>query len=290
MKVCILLSVFLFSLFLSIQPAAADDLVGLVQNLAILAEQEGSLYTVSMDAAPKGIPLATLCGFKRPDYADGLMHMRKLTVKNDLKLPATFDWRAQNGTTPVKNQGSCGSCWAFGCVGIFESAIAIKDSAIIDLSEQDLLDCNTQGYSCDGGYIDALQYFKEKGCADEKTIPYQQAQKQCRDVARTYKIKDWSAVDSNEAAVKQAIYTYGPIVTGVTADFSFQFYSGGVYNHNNTGEMNHAVILVGWDDTKGKKGCWIMKNSWGASWGDKGYMYIEYGCSHIGTESTCVNY
>ncbi|MDD2716093.1 MAG: C1 family peptidase [Candidatus Wallbacteria bacterium] len=287
MKVFSLLLIFLFTL-LQNTPAAADDLVNLLQDLALVAEQEGSMYKVSADAAPKGIPLETLCGLQRPDYADAIEHMRKLTLEKEA-LPDKFDWRTQNACTPIKNQGSCGSCWAFSSVGIFESGIAIKDAVVVDLSEQDLLDCNGMGYSCKGGWLDALKYFKDKGCADEKTVPYQAAVGKCKNVERSYKIKDWATVNPTTDEIKLAIFKYGPVSSDVAADSSFQYYSSGVYNHNYT-KINHAIILVGWDDTMGKKGCWILRNSWGSSWGDKGYMYIEYGCSKVGNDVVCLTY
>ncbi|MDD2716092.1 MAG: C1 family peptidase [Candidatus Wallbacteria bacterium] len=288
MKVCILLSVILFSLFLNVPTASAEDLVGLLQNLAITAQQEGSLYQVSTNAAPNGIPLDKLCGLKRPDYWDAVVHMRKAPV-GKATLPAQYDWRAQNGCTPIKNQGSCGSCWSFASVGIFESAILIKDSDVVDLAEQDLLDCNSYGYSCNGGWLDAVGYFKDKGCSLEKLVPYQAADGTCKNVSRTYKIKDWATVDATTDAIKQAIYKYGPVSSVVAADSSFQYYTSGVYNHSYS-SVNHAIILVGWDDSMGKKGCWILRNSWGTSWGEKGYMYIEYGCSKVGSDNVCVTY
>jgi hypothetical protein len=88
--------------------------------------------------------------------------------------------------------------------------------------------------------------------------------------------------------MKQALLKHGPLAVAVNATSAFQHYSGGVFNEHSTGAINHGVLIVGWDDKKGKGGCWLMRNSWGTDWGEKGYMWIEYGSNRIGDHAAWV--
>lgn len=211
----------------------------------------------------------------------GAGHPRAAKSK-DSSLPATFDWRTQNALTPIKHQGACGSCWAFSTIGVVESLIKIKDGVLVDLSEQWLVSNNTSGYNCGGGWF-AFQYFtgpdycNKTGAILEQNFPYQQANgsPNCS-ASRSYTLQSWARVDKTRdvptaGQLKQAIKNYGPIAVAVRATSAFQAYTGGVFNKSESGDVTHAVVLVGWDDTKGS-GCWIMRNSWGAGWGENGYM------------------
>ncbi len=207
-------------------------------------------------------------------------------------LPSKWDWREQNGVTPVRNQGNCGSCWAFAAVGVMESAIKIKDGVSTDLSEQYLVSCNSDGWGCNGGWW-AHKYHVTPGAVLESCFPYQAADVACKSSCdHPYKLDKWGYVGNSSSipsveALKTAIYQYGPISVTVAVDSYFSAYSGGVFNRNYTGSINHAVILVGWDDSQQ---CWIMRNSWGASWGESGYMRIGYNISKIGYGATYVVY
>jgi len=212
--------------------------------------------------------------------------------KLDPDLPAKFDWREKNGVSPVKNQGNCASCWAFSTVGIMESAILIKERKRVDLSEQYLISCNTSGWGCKKGWW-AHGYHINPGAIMERCFPYQAAEVPCKsNCPHRYKIDSWFFINSKDSipyveSIQGAILKYGPIAASVAVDKYFIAYSGGVFNRNYEAVPNHAVILVGWDDTQN---CWILKNSWGTSWGESGYMRIGYNISMVGCWANYVVY
>jgi C1A family cysteine protease/PKD repeat protein len=211
-------------------------------------------------------------------------------VSAGVTYDASFDWRNKDGKdwmTPVKSQGSCGSCWAFSAIGVVEAAINIhandpdKD---IDLSEQHLVsDCCNAG-SCSGGWPStALTYIKDSGVPEESCFPYDTRNGACTPCSDwtedAWKVEDCGYVDSTADAFKWALQEYGPLSVVMRAPDDWFYYTGGVYEPiwsatDGVGWANHAVVLVGWDDSEG---CWIVKNSWGAGWGEAGYARILYG-------------
>ena len=218
-------------------------------------------------------------------------------------LPAAFDWRAQGGVTSVKNQGSCGSCWAFGTVGPLEANIKIKDGVEKNLSEQYLLSCNTDDWGCGGGWWahDYHEWKKPPGESDagavlEADSPYVAADTPCNGpYSHPYQIDSWHYVGSEWSvppaeAIKQAIYDHGPVAAAVCVNSAFQGYPGGVFTGPECVDLNHGIVLVGWDDNQGTNGVWILRNSWSAGWGESGYMRIEYGTSLVGYAANYVSY
>lgn len=220
-------------------------------------------------------------------------------------LPSYFNWctNTPNGCTPVKNQGSCGSCWTFGTVGPLESNIKIKDGLTKDLAEQYLLRCNSEGWGCNGGWW-AHDYHQWKyvspetaaGSVYEADMPYTGTDGSCTGAPHTHreKIASWAYVGNDSsvpttAAIKQAIYDYGALSVAVYVGSAFQAYTGGIFQTSQNGTVNHAVVLVGWDETV-TPNHWIMRNSWGTSWGESGYMRIAYGTSQIGYAASYVVY
>ena len=219
----------------------------------------------------------------------------------DLGLPSQFNWCDHGGCTPVRDQGNCGSCWAFATVGALETNVKIHDAVIRDLSEQYLLSCNSDGWSCSGGWW-AHDYHQWKipyrepdaGAVNESSFPYVASQVACNPPHTHHeKILSWNYVGPDDgipstSAIKQAIYDHGPISVGVCSN-SFWRYSGGVFTINDTscGPVDHAVVLVGWDDSLG---AWHLRNSWGSDWGEDGYMRIQYGVSNVGYSATYVVY
>jgi hypothetical protein len=197
-----------------------------------------------------------------------------------------FDWREMNGVTPVTDQQSCGSCWDFAATAAFESAILITDGDTLDLSEQQVLSCNTGGGSCDGGWMaDAYNLFMAYGAVGEDCMPYQAddnvpcTQDQCAVLAT---LMDYTDIPSNVPFIKNALLS-GPVSTTFTVYNDFYSYNGGCYEHADTQPLNHAVLIVGWDDTECEgEGAWIVKNSWGPGWGLDGFFYIKYGSAGIG--------
>ncbi len=215
-------------------------------------------------------------------------------------LPSAFTWQDHNGTSSVKDQGQCGGCWAFAASAVFEGDIKAKDGVERDLSEQFLISCNTDGWSCDGGLC-PFDYFKDKigtgdnaaGAVYESEFPYTQSNASCNaPYVHHEKIDSWSYVGNtstipSDADIKQAIYDHGSVWVGVYADNAFQSYTGGVFQGSSNSQPNHAVVLVGWDDSQQ---CWIMKNSWSSSWGEDGYMRIKYGVNSIGSMAAYLVY
>ena len=218
-------------------------------------------------------------------------------------LPDAFDWRNQGGVTSVKSQGNCGSCWAFSTVGSFEANIKIEDGVEKNLSEQYLVSCNTEGWGCDGGWWahDYHEWKKPSGEPDagavyEADFPYTARDDPCNPPHTHHeKIDSWTFVGSqygvpSTQAIKQAIYDHGPVSAAVCVNSAFQRYSGGVFTGPHCTDINHAIVLVGWDDNQGTNGVWILKNSWGTGWGEGGYMRIAYGTSLVGYSANYVDY
>jgi hypothetical protein len=201
--------------------------------------------------------------------------------------PATLDWRANNGNfvTPVRDQGACGSCWAFATAAAMESRYLISSNRPgldLNLSEQVLVSCSGAG-NCNGGYISyASDYLRNTGLPLEPCYPYLAANGTCATAcanwqAAGYRISGWRYVTTSTAtvsALKTALTTYGPLVTTMVVYSDFYAYNSGVYSRTaTTREGGHAVLLVGYDDTNQ---CFIVKNSWGTGWGESGFFRIAY--------------
>ncbi|RLG61838.1 hypothetical protein DRN84_02950, partial [Candidatus Geothermarchaeota archaeon] len=224
-------------------------------------------------------------------------------VFKTMSLPSEFDWRSYNGAnwvTPVKDQGNCGSCWAFASIGGIEAMInIIEDNPDfdVDLSEQYLVsDCFGAG-DCSGvtpatfraGHV--LPFIKNHGVPDECCYPYIARDSSCSDRCgdwskRLWKIDDFGIIDTTD--IKKYLVTFGPIVTSMywEDDTPDRWDSNGVYHcrniHNTT---NHAILIVGYNDTGGY---WIVKNSWGANWGpdSNGFFKLGYGECGLGSDSS----
>ena len=197
-----------------------------------------------------------------------------------VKLPAAYT----GVYTPIKNQGSCGSCWAFGTLGAMEAAYKKKYGTTLDLSEQYLVSCNTLGYGCDGGWF-AFAMCKNPGAILESCFPYKAVDAPCTYCSNPtrYYLPSYGSVSNTVSKIKSAIYTYGSVAASVYVNSYFQAYRSGVFTGCGSGSVNHAIVLCGWDDAKG---AWLLKNSWGTSWGESGFMWIKYGCSSVGYGAT----
>lgn len=208
-------------------------------------------------------------------------------------LPMAWDWRINGGVTSVKNQGSCGSCWAFAAMGDFESKVLIKQFLNYDFSEENLKECNYWGHNCGGGHAwSATNHFTREGVVFESCDPYHPYKTgNCNQTcAKIKQITGWRILPNDVNAIKQAVYQYGPVYTTMYASFpGFSTYDGTYCLYYPGSEApNHAVLIVGWDDNMthaGGKGAWIVKNSWGTSWGANGYFYIAYDSARIGQGS-----
>ncbi len=281
-------------------------------------------YTTAMD-----VPLERLAGTRLPDdlpriaavqnrraaqmLAFDLAALERFNaarpgVLPELKLKQgcvstlkSFDWRHFKKVTPVRNQGACGSCWAFAALGAYEGNYAIRNTSLINASEQDLLSCSGAG-SCKGGWWGpSFDYLIATGVAREADYPYTASDSPCQNpTSRPYRAVAWGfVVDGGGvptiAQMKAALCQYGPLAVAVRATPAFQAYTGGVFDETDPLPINHGVTLIGWDDEKGDYGAWLIKNSWGPWWGstcdhgtERGYMWIAYGSNRIGEAASWV--
>lgn len=214
----------------------------------------------------------------------------------DPSSPA-FNWRDKKKVTPIRHQYTCGSCWAFTTIALLEASYKIQTNKDYDFSEQQIVDCavdnaGRRAGSCNGGwYGSAFESLQRNGAVLENMLPYKNRDGMCAGFSPSnYKIATWAYVIPNAGTpnpidIKKALVRYGPIATACKVTPAFQAYTGGVFDEHTrlvgSNDVNHAVVIEGWDDTKGR-GSWLLRNSWGKDWGDGGYMWIEYQCNGIG--------
>ena len=203
--------------------------------------------------------------------------------KNYVDLPEAnatpIDWRSKGAVTPVKDQGQCGSCWSFSATGALEGAHKIKTGTLKSFSEQELVDCSTANYGCNGGWqYKAFKYWQTNYAELETSYPYTARDGACKYSSTqhtTTKDGGYANVQgSNVSAMKTAL-AQQPLSVSVDAESNgFGYYKSGIYSSSTCGtSLDHATLVVGWGSSNGQE-YWIMKNSWGTSWGEKGYMRL----------------
>ena len=224
------------------------------------------------------------------------------TLSFDLTaLPTSVDWRTKGAVTPVKDQGQCGSCWSFSSTGTLEGAYAIKNGNLVSFSEQELVDCSNiknggSNLGCNGGNMQpTLDWIgKNGGLCTEQAYPYVSGttktagtcQKSCSLVSGSAVIKSYAVAANSDTAMMTAL-SLVPVSIAIEADQStFQLYKSGVFTGACGTTLDHGVLLVGYGSASGED-YYIMKNSWGTSWGESGYMRMGRGPQYNNGKGQC---
>jgi C1A family cysteine protease len=205
-----------------------------------------------------------------------------VTILAENDVPSEVDWRSKNAVTPVKNQGQCGSCWSFSTTGAVEGAMAIKTGNLQSYSEQQLVDCSGKygNMGCNGGLMDnAFKYIEKFPLELESEYGYTARQGKCKyDSSKGQgEVKGFTDVTKNSWTQFQAAVAQQPVAVAIEADqMVFQGYKNGVITKGCGSQLDHGVLAVGYGQLNGQDFI-LVKNSWGPSWGDQGYVRIAPG-------------
>lgn len=235
-------------------------------------------------------------GFRYKSGQKGLTGLGKFALAPiQAQIPKSFSWVAEGFGTPVRNQGSCGSCWAFGSTQMLDGAVKIYDGKDMTLSEQQLVAYDrAQSEGCSGGFF-AGDYLVKHGLVLDSSCPYTGSNGGCpggQPSSFAAKPMAWQdlgdGVSSSPttAQIQQAILQYGYISCDVAATGAWDNYSGSGALKGQSSGINHIIAIVGWDGL----GNWIMKNSWGTSWGQSGYAPVPYGNFSICQDAAFLSY
>lgn len=225
----------------------------------------------------------SLLTVKVPEHAKNRPKSEAPSRRRRQAVPASYDARTLGLVGPVLNQGNCGSCWTFSATGAMEGAIKKKTGTLPSLSQQNLVDCVTASSGCNGGWmIDAYNYDKSNGGVDNSTVYTYLAKQQasCKytktgNVLPTMTSSNYTN-QGDETDLKNQLFARGVIAVAVQAGTTaFQNYVGGIYSCTNYTGVDHGVLLVGYgSNTTSGQDYWIVKNSWGTSWGEQGYFRV----------------
>ena len=221
-----------------------------------------------------------------------MANFEPVTVENTNAAPSSYDWRNAGRVSKVKDQGSCGSCWAFATVANLEGLYYAKKKTMKQFSEQMLVDCDTQDSGCNGGLMEyAFSWLKSNGgIMLQKDYPYVGKKQTCKKDKSKYadfKVSGYKKLGStsstwscvNEDDIKEFLYKTGPLAVALNADY-LSSYTGGIVDYSSSkcpySGINHAVTMVGYGAASSKN-YWIIKNSWGSDWGESGYFRIMRG-------------
>jgi C1A family cysteine protease len=236
---------------------------------------------------------------KNPIIQSKPMRTVESNVTVSSTLPSSVDWREHNAVTPVKDQGQCGSCWSFSTTGALEGVYSIESGKLVSFSEQQLVDCDNlknggRDHGCNGGLMDnAFSWIsKNGGLCSEEDYPYMSqdgdtfsCQKECQNVVNS-KIKSWVYVQPTDKALMTAI-AQQPVSIAIEADQrDFQLYKSGVFTGKCGTTLDHGVLVVGYGSQENLD-YYLVKNSWGATWGDEGYIRLGRGPQYNGGQGQC---
>jgi len=205
----------------------------------------------------------------------------KYQINDSIIVPMNIDWRKKTVVTHVKNQADCGSCWSFSATGSIEGINAINNGKLLNISEQQLIDCSTDygNHGCEGGSMDlAFKYAIQNGLCSEEEYPYTAEEGQCQDCKNVVNITSFQDITSNNEQALKRVVSQQPVSVAIQANTrSFQMYSSGIYSDLSCGnQLDHGVLIVGYGyDLFHDMEYWIVKNSWGTQWGEDGYIRMK---------------
>jgi len=217
-------------------------------------------------------------------------HKPNIKVLDKVEGCGSIDWVSRGAVTPVKNQGNCGSCWSFSATGAMEGRTALSTGYLTSLSEQELVDCDHRDSGCNGGLMDyAFLWVMQNGICSESSYRYTSGNtgrsgacqsSYCTSVAS---VSSYADVTPNSNSQMENAVCSGPVSVAIEADqYSFQMYGGGVLTGRCGAALDHGVLTVGYGTDYSYGDYWKVKNSWGATWGEQGYIRL---CKNCGANS-----